>query len=141
MLRRFGLRLSEPGKKPDEGNNRRLRLVQAGTVLAAGLLAVVLITAGSAATTGKPYTASFDPGPLAAGSTAHVNLAIHNLANPQALGSANVTVPSGFTLVGAAIPQGSATVASPSLLQLRDLNLAPDATVNVDITVDAHLES
>ena len=135
MLRRFGLRLSEPGKKPVGGNRGRHGLVRAGIVLAAGLIAVVAITAGSAATTVKPYTASFDPGPFAAGGTVHVNLAIHNLANPQTLGSANVTAPSGFTLVGASVPQGSATVVSSSLLQLRDLNLAPDATLNVDITV------
>jgi hypothetical protein len=135
MLRRFGLRLSEPGKKRMDGRLVGRGLVQAGTVLAAGLIAVVVITAGSAATTTKPYTASFDPGPIAAGGTAHVNLAIHNLASPQPLGSANVTAPSAFTLVGATLPQGSATVASGSLLQLRDMNLAPGATLNVDITV------
>jgi hypothetical protein len=137
MLRRFGVRLSELGEKSVQGSHARRGLVQAGTVLAAGLIAVVVITASSAATSTKPYTASFDPGPLAGGGTVHVNLAIHNLANPQSLGSANVTAPSAFTLVSASIPQGSATVASGSLLQLRDLNLAPGATVNVDITVRA----
>jgi len=135
MLRRFPLRLGEPGDTSVERRRTRRRLVQAGTVLAAGLMAIVVITAGSAATTTKPYTASFDPGPLAGGGTVHVNLAIHNLANPQPLGSANVTAPSAFTLVGASVPQGSATVASGSLLQLRDLNLAPGATLNVDITI------
>jgi hypothetical protein len=106
-----------------------------GTVLAVGLVAVVVITAGSAGTTTKPYTALFDPGPLAGGGTVHVNLAIHNLANPQTLGSADVTAPSALTIVGASVPQGTATVASGRLLQLRNLNLAPDATLNVDITV------
>jgi hypothetical protein len=136
MLRRFGLRpLRELGKKPVERRRPWLGLVHTGTVLAAGLVAVVVITSGSAATTTKPYTAYFDPGPLASGGTAHVNLAIHNLANPQTLGSANVTAPSAFTLLGASTPQGNATVASGSLLQLRNLNLAPGATLNVDITL------
>ena len=72
-------------------------------MLAAGLVAVVVITAGSAATTTKPYTASFDPGPLAGGGTAHVNLAIHNLANPQPLGSANAPWPTPGTGGGPAM--------------------------------------
>jgi hypothetical protein len=139
MLRRFGLRpLRKLGKEPVEGRQGHpwRKLVHAGALLAAGLVAVVVITAGSAATTTKPYTAYFDPGPLAGGGTTHVNLALTNLANPQTLGSANVTAPSGFTLLGASSPQGSATVGSGSLLQLRNLNLAPGATLNVNLTVN-----
>jgi len=103
------------------------------------VVAGVVITAGSAGgTTTKPYTASFDSGPLAGGGTVHVNLAIHNLANPQALGSANVTAASSgsssFTIVRATASQGDATVVS-GVLRLRNLNLAPGATANVDITV------
>jgi hypothetical protein len=137
MLRRFGSRpLREPGNTPPVGGKRRWRgLVRAGTALAVGLVAVVVITAGSAGTTTKPYTASFDPGPLAGGGTVHVNLAMRNLANPQSLGSANVTAPSSFTILAASSSQGDATVATGSLLQLRNLNLAPSATLNVDITV------
>jgi hypothetical protein len=135
MLRRFGLRpLLGLGKNPVEIRRPWRGLVHAGTVLAAGLVAVVVITSGSAATTTKPYTTYIDPGPLAGGGTAHVNLAIRNLANPQTLGSANVTAPSAFTLLGASSPQGSATL-SGSLVQLRNLNLAPGATLNVDLTV------
>jgi hypothetical protein len=54
-------------------------------MLVSALAAVVVITAGSAATTTKPYTASFDPGPIAGGGTVHVNLAIkkNGNANPQ----------------------------------------------------------
>jgi hypothetical protein len=137
MLRRFGSRpLREPGQTPPVGGKRRWRgLVRAGTALAVGLVAVVVITAGSAGTTTKPYTASFDPGPLAGGGAVHVNLAMRNLANPQSLGSANVTAPSSFTILAASSSQGDATVASGSLLQLRNLNLAPNANLNVDITV------
>jgi len=112
--------------------------VRAVAFLVLALAAVVVITAGSAATTTKPYTASFDPGPLAGGGTIHVNLAIKNLASPQTLGSANVTAASSgsssFTIVGATASQGDATVVS-GVLQLRNLNLAPGGTANVDIAV------
>jgi hypothetical protein len=48
----------------------------AGAPSALALIGVVFVSAGSAATTTKPYTASFDAGPLAGGGTVHVNLAI-----------------------------------------------------------------
>jgi hypothetical protein len=142
MLRRFRLRaLRGTVRIPNAGaGNGRRSFVRAGTFLAVVVVAGVVIAAGSAGgTTTKPYTASFDSGPLAAGGTVHVNLAFKNLANPQALGSANVTAASSgsssLTIVGATVSQGDATVASGSLLQLRNLNLAPGATANVDITV------
>ena len=140
MLRRLGpwasLRAEE--NTLSGGNLRRQWPVRAVAFLVLALVAVVVITAGSAATTTKPYTASFDPGPLAGGGTLHVNLAIKNLANPQALGSANVTAASSgsssFTIVGATASQGDASVVS-GVLRLRNLNLAPGGTANVDITV------
>src|ERR1044072_7055662 len=96
MLRRLGPWASLRAKENTlYGRNlRRHRPVRAVAFLVLALAAVVFITAGSAATTTKPYTASFAPGPLAGGGTVHVNLAIKNLANPQALGSANVTAAS-----------------------------------------------
>jgi hypothetical protein len=141
MLRRFRLRpLRGRVRIPDVGaGNRRRSFVRAGTFLAVVVVAGVVIAAGSAGgTTTKPYTASFDSGPLAGGGTVHVNLAIKNLANPQALGSANVAAASSgsssFTILGATASQGDATVAS-GVLQLRNLNLAPGATLTVDLTV------
>ena len=141
MLRRSGLwaPLEASTNTVLDRSGRRRVAALAGAFIALALAAAVFITAGSAATTTKPYTASFDPGPLAGGGTVHVNLAIHNLANPQTLGSANVTAAasgsSAFTILAAGVPQGDATVASGGLLQLRNLNLAPGATLNVDITV------
>lgn len=141
MLRRFrpwaSLRADQnPLSRHDERRHWPLRAV---AFLVLALVAVVVITAGSAATTTKPYTAFFDAGPLAGGGTVHVNLAIQNLANPQTLGSADITAASSgsssFTIVAAAASQGDATVASGNLLQLRNLNLAPGGTLNVDITV------
>lgn len=125
--------------RANSGRNLRRHVpVRAVALLVLALAAVIVITAGSAATTTKPYTATFDPGPLAGGGTSHVNLAIKNLANPQTLGSANVTGASSgsssFTIVGATASQGDATVVS-GVLQLRNLNLAPGGTANVDITV------
>jgi hypothetical protein len=140
MLRRLGPWASLRAKENTlYGRNlRRHRPVRAVAFLVLALAAVVFITAGSAATTTKPYTASFDPGPLAGGGTVHVNLAIKNLANPQALGSANITAASSgsssFTIVGATASQGDASVVS-GVLRLRNLNLAPGGTANVDITV------
>ena len=126
--------------RANSGRNLRRHVpLRAVAFLVLALAAVVVITAGSAATTTKPYTATFDPGPLAGGGTIHVNLAIKNLANPQTLGSANVTGASSgsssFTIVGATASQGDATLGSDGSLQLRNLNLAPGATVNVDISV------
>jgi hypothetical protein len=136
MLRRFRPWAS---LRANSGRNLLRHVpVRAVALLVLALAAVVVITAGSAATTTKPYTATFDPGPLAGGGTVHVNLAIKNLANPQTLGSANVTGASSgsssFTIVGATTSQGDATVVS-GVLQLRNLNLAPGGTANVDITV------
>jgi hypothetical protein len=135
MLRR--LILGPPGEggpqKPVGAKRWRL-LARIGTILAVALVAAVAITAGSAGNTTKPYTAYFDQGPLTGGATVHVNLALHNFANPQPLGSANVAAPTSFTIQAASPSQGTATVVSGAL-QLRNLNLAAGATMNVDITV------
>ncbi|HET9084666.1 MAG TPA: hypothetical protein VFN41_09720 [Candidatus Limnocylindrales bacterium] len=93
----------------------------------------------SAATDTKPYSALWDgtssSTTIAAGSaTAH--LFIKNLANPQSLGSANITVPTGYTLTSGSVnvTGGSATKVG-NTLQVRNLNLAPNATADVTISV------
>ncbi len=138
MLRRLGHR-PNPGPSTASGIHERWRKAAlAGAVFALAVVGVVFIAAGSAATTTKPYTATFT-GSLAGGGTVHVNLAIRNGATPQTLGSVNVTAASSgssaFTILAAAPSQGDANVPSGSLLELRNLNLAPGATMNVDITV------
>lgn len=104
---------------------------------ALGVVTVVAVTSGSAATTTKPYTAVFSS-PVAAGSSVPVTLTITNNASPQPLGSANITAAtfgsSSFTITGASVTQGTATF-SASLLQLRNLNLAPGGSLTVNITV------
>lgn len=110
-----------------------------------GAVAVFAVTSGSAATTTKPYTASFAPIPpltVAGGSPATITLTLTNLANPQSLGSADVTAAklgsSSFTITGAAIVgAGSVDPTSTStLLKLRNLNIQPNGgqrsiTINV----------
>jgi len=106
-------------------------------VVALGLTAVVGITAGSAATTSKPYTAVFDAGPVPGGSSLTINLVLENRASPQSIGSANVTAPNGFTITGAII-QGAGNVDSSStltLLKLRSLAIAPQTSRTVAMTV------
>ena len=93
----------------------------------------------SAATDTKPYTALWNgtsSSTTIASGTSTVHLWINNQANPQTLGSANITVPTGYTLNSGSvdIPGGSATK-SGGTLQVRNLNLAPGATVDVTMSV------
>lgn len=109
-----------------------------------GAVAVFAVTSGSAATTTKPYTASFAPIPpltVAGGSPATITLTLTNLANPQSLGSANVTAAalgaSSFTITGAT-PSAylDPTQSFPaSLLKLRNLNIQPNG-VQRSITIN-----
>jgi hypothetical protein len=95
----------------------------------------------------KPYTATWLSGgtpvsnppnqvALAGGTTTAV-LRLTNNASPQSLGSANITVPSGYTLNGGTLspPGGTPPTKSGNTLQLRNLNLAPSASVDVSINV------
>src|SRR5258706_16435319 len=72
-------------------------------LIAVGSVAVLLCAGGAspatAATTTKPYLTTVTPSSVGAGSVTAFVLSIRNDANPQQLGSANVTVPSGFTLL------------------------------------------
>lgn len=107
---------------------------------ALGVAAVVAIASGSAATTTKPYTADFEPPSVAGGTTAHITLTIQNNANPQPLGSSNVTAPTGFTITASSFTSAPATAtidptSTSTLLKLRNLNLAPGAPLAVDLTV------
>ena len=112
--------------------------------VALGALAVFAVASGSAATTSKPYTASFAPIPpstVGSGSSATITLTLTNLASPQQLGSADVTAAalgaSSFTITGAS-PSGylDPTQTFPgSLLKLRNLNIQPGGQVTISINV------
>ena len=76
-----------------------------------GLLLLAL-TAASAPAASKPYSLTITPGTVAAGtqSTFTAHFAVPASASQQ-LGSADVTVPAGFTVVSASVPApGTATV-------------------------------
>ncbi|HXG74956.1 MAG TPA: hypothetical protein VNJ53_00130 [Gaiellaceae bacterium] len=105
------------------------------------LAAAVGITAGSAATTTKPYTANFDPGPVPGGSTVAIDLVLENRSSPQLLGSANVTVPSGFTVVDASFTAGGGDFGATQLpttgtVQLRNLSIPPGDSATVEMQVE-----
>lgn len=116
-------------------------------LIATLLLATTLGMTANAATTTKPYTATWlsSGSPVAnppnelglPGGAAELTLRMTNNANPQSLGSANITPPSGYTLTGGSLNSsiGTATV-SGNTLQLRNLNLAPSASVDVTIKVN-----
>jgi hypothetical protein len=79
----------------------RTRRGRAGVLLVLGALVATLALAaglGTAATTAKPYSATVSPTSVGRGSTTTFLFTVTNLTN-QGLGSANVTVPSGWTLV------------------------------------------
>lgn len=78
---------------------RRVRVVGVAVVAAVGATLTLAVGLGSAATTSKPYSATVDVTSVPAGSTQTVLLTITNQTN-QGLGSAEVTVPAGWKLVG-----------------------------------------
>jgi hypothetical protein len=116
-------------------------------LLSAMVLALSLSVTASATDT-KPYTATWISGgdPVAnppnqiavPGGTSNVVLRLQNWADPQSLGSANITVPSGYTLNGGSLDPdiGTATKVG-NTLQLRNLSLAPGASREVTINVTA----
>ncbi len=114
-------------------------------VLATLVIASVGMTV-NAATTTKPYTATWVTGGSAVANPPNqlgispgsqtLTLRITNNSNPQSLGSANVTVPSAYVLTGAGVSQGSATVAG-AMVELRNLNLAPGASLDATIAITA----
>lgn len=99
-----------------------------------------------AATDTKPYTATWLSGtdPVAnppntitvAGGSTTATLRLTNDASPQSVGSANITLPTGYGLLGGSVSSGSATV-SGNTLQLRNLNLASSASTDITISFRA----
>lgn len=127
-----------------------LRSLLAVAALAA--IAVVLTPAGSAGTTTKPYGVFISGTPTAGGVSAQVSIVITNEASPQTLGSANITAPtytdpatgvkysysmSSWSYASDQPPATFDPTSTSTLLKLRNLNLAPGAHVEVDLTAQA----
>jgi hypothetical protein len=113
-------------------------------LLSAVALALSLSVTASA-TGSKPYTATWvsggnpvanPPNQIAVSGTSNVVLRLKNWADPQSLGSANITVPAGYTLNSGSVSPGTATKVG-NTLQLRNLSLAPGASRDVTINVTA----
>jgi hypothetical protein len=79
------------------------------------------------------------PARVAAGSSTTLNFALTNTSVGAQLGSADFRAPAGFKVTSASLPPGSAGTAtvSANLVALRNLALAPGATVNVSVTATA----
>ena len=118
----------------------RRRPISSIALLAGLVLVVGSSLTVSAATDTKPYTATWVSGgnavanppnsiSLPSGSTS-ATLRLTNNANPQSLGSANITLPSDYTLVS-----GSVGTKSGNTLQVRNLNLASGASIDITINL------
>jgi hypothetical protein len=112
-----------------------------GLVATAGVVSQG-VTASATTCTGKCALGNLSPSSLGAGSTSTIDFSLTNEANPQSLGSADLTAPSGFVIPPsqtAPVPStGSASISSDGTsLELRNLNLAPGATATVAFQVTA----
>lgn len=105
-------------------------------MIAAALVTSLLLPAAAGAEV-KTYSVALAPSSVAAGQQSVVTATIENRSDQQQLGSANLTAPSAFALRAASLPgaTGSATVRG-GVIELRDLALAPGATLQVEMTVD-----
>lgn len=99
------------------------------------------VTASATACTGKCALGTLSPPALGAGSTTLITFALTNEANPQSLGSADLTAPAGFVIPLSQAPPvttaGTATISSGGTLELRSMSLAPGATATVTFEVTA----
>jgi hypothetical protein len=105
--------------------------------LALLILGIAMAMPGTAAATdNKTYTFDVAPDSSAAGPAQAFEITIKNTASgPQSLGSANVSAPAPFDVKSAVSNRGVATLAG-EVVQLRNLNLAPGASVVTRIIVD-----
>src|SRR5690349_11339651 len=116
-------------------SSRRPRTARAA-IIAATLLAALLLPSAAVAQV-KPYSVALAPGSVPAGQQSVVTATIENRSAQQQLGSADLTAPSAFALRGVSLSgsSGSATVRG-GVIELRDLALAPGASLRVAVTVD-----
>ena len=104
-----------------------LRLRTHGAALLTALVATCVLAAPAGAAN-KPYSVVITPGTAVAGATVAFQATITNGTTSQTLGSANLTAPAGFTVLGASV-RGQTQAFSASVAQLRNLGIAPGASV------------
>lgn len=102
-----------------------------------GLLLLAL-TAASAPAASKPYSLTITPGTVAAGtqSTFTAHFAVPASASQQ-LGSADVTVPAGFTVVSASVPAPGTATVTGGTVRLRNLAVQPGHAVDATVVARA----
>ena len=98
----------------------------------------LLVPRAFADTTSKPYAVDVTAHIVSAGSTQTFVATLTNETGTQQLGSANLTVPAGFTIVstGTPTPAGTATVVG-NVVQLRDLATPAGSSASVSIVAIA----
>lgn len=107
-------------------------------LLLAAIAAVVLAAPAPAGADGghskKPFHVSLAPAAVAAGATVDAfQVTLTNKAHPQRLGSANVTVPAEFTIVGAPSISRGTVSRDGNLLKLRNLDIRADGSATVTL--------
>jgi hypothetical protein len=91
--------------------------------------------AAPAVASAHTYSVVLSPSSAAAGARVEFKATFTNKASDVKLGSANVTAPSGFTVVSASVPVGSATTAG-NVVKLRNLFLQPGKSVTATVVAD-----
>jgi len=97
-------------------------------------LLVLWVPRAFADSTTKPYAVDIAPHPIPAGSTQTFTATLSNETKTQQIGSANLTVPTGFSIVsvGSPSPMGTATVVG-STVQLRGLSAPAGTSATVSV--------
>ncbi len=104
------------------------------TSLAAVVLLTLFVVPALAASSKKPYAVVIAPAAVPAGATTTFTATLTNETGTQQLGSANLTLPAGFTPLSVGAPSvGTATLAG-STVQLRDLATPPGASTSVSVS-------
>jgi hypothetical protein len=102
-------------------------------LLIGALAACAMATPASAAT--KPYRVVVAPSSVPGGQQVFT-ATFTNLTAPQELGSADLTLPTGFTAISASITGPGMATLLGNVVQLRDLALQPNDSLNVKVTAD-----
>lgn len=99
--------------------------------------AALLLASAPAGAATKPFSLVVSPTTFSAGATTTATATLTNMTDQQQLGSANITAPAGFTVVGASVPSPATASFSTSVVQLRNAALRPHASLSMSITVKA----
>jgi hypothetical protein len=109
---------------------RRPAVLLLAMLVVAAALAAVASAGGS-----KTFKVVITPASVPAGSASVITATVTNASDPQGVGSANLTAPTGWTATTVSTSKGTATVAG-QVVQLRNLALMPGASAAVNMTTN-----